>query len=290
MDTTNKCKIPAARSQDYRQPDSSTTICDGATLFPNRTLHLILMRYDAIIAETCKEKSKEKKGMKMQLNFEKVIDLSYTVDENSPRELPIDPVKIYDTATIEQDGYFESRVDLSGHCATHIDVPCLMYAGGFTVAEIPQDKLTGNAVLMDLSATKQPEDIVTAQDIERWITENGDIPAGSIVFMRTGMDRLAYQESFNRQWIGFGEDAAKLLVSKGIKVIGTDACSIDAMAGHPPQHDGLPPAHLVFLGADVPQVEDLCNLSQLPTRFYAVIAPMKLARSSGAPTRVLAFV
>ena len=226
----------------------------------------------------------------MQIDFQKVIDLSYTVDENSPRELPIDPVNIYDTATIEKDGYFESRVDLSGHCATHIDTPCLMYADGFTVAEIPQEKLTGPAVLIDLSEIKHPGDAVTQEDIEKWIAENGDIPPDSIVFMRTGMDRYAYQESFNRQWIGFSEDAAQLLVQKGIKTIGTDACSIDSMAGHPPQHDGLPPAHLVFLGVGIPQVEDLCNLSQLPTQFHVSIAPMKLARSSGAPTRVFAFV
>ena len=126
----------------------------------------------------------------MQINFQKVIDLSYTVDENSPRELPIDPVQIYDTATIDKDGYFESRVDLSGHCATHIDAPCLMYAEGFTVAEIPQEKLTGSAVLIDLSDVKQPGDAVTAEDIEKWIAENGDIPPDSIVFMRTGMDRV----------------------------------------------------------------------------------------------------
>ena len=226
----------------------------------------------------------------MQISYQKVIDLSYTIDENSPRELPIDPVKIYDTATIEADGYFESRVDLSGHCATHIDVPCLMYADGYTVAEIPQDKLTGPAVLMDLSDTKQPEEAVTAADIEAWIGKHGDIPADSILFMRTGMDRYAYQEIFNRRWIGFSEDAAKLLLEKRIKVIGTDACSIDSMDGHPPRHDGLPPAHLVFLGAGIPQVEDLRNLSQLPTHLYVTIAPMKLARSSGAPTRVFAFI
>ena len=143
---------------------------------------------------------------------------------------------------------------------------------------------------MDLSETKNPTDAVTAKDVEAWMAANGEIPSESIVFMRTGMDKHAYQEIFNREWIGFSEDAAELLVEKGVKVIGTDACSIDSMAGHPPQHDGLPPAHLVFLGAGVPQVEDLCNLSQLPTHFYAVVAPMKLARSSGAPTRVLAFV
>ena len=103
------------------------------------------------------------------------------------------------------------------------------------------------------------------------------------------MDRYAYQDSFNRQWIGFSEDAARLLVQKEIKTIGTDACSIDSMAGHPPQHDGLPPAHLVFLGAGIPQVEDLCNLSELPTNFHVAIAPMKLARSSGAPDARLCF-
>ena len=226
----------------------------------------------------------------MQINFQRVIDLSYQIDEDSPRELPIDPVRIYDTATLEKDGYFESRVDLSGHCATHIDAPCLMYTDGFTVADIPKDKLTGNAVLLDLSDTKNPTDAVTSEHIEAWITANGEVPNGSIVFMRTGMDRYVYQDVFNRQWIGFSEDAAELLVHKGVKLIGTDACSIDSMAGHPPQHDGLPPAHLVFLGAGVPQVEDLSNLSLLPTQFFTVVAPMKLARSSGAPTRVFAFV
>lgn len=226
----------------------------------------------------------------MHLDFQNVLDLSYVVDERSPRELPIDPVRIYDQATLEADGYFESRVDMSGHCSTHIDVPCLMYPDGFTVAEIPKEKLTGEATLMDFSAIKRPKDAVTAADVEAWMKENGDIPAGRIVFMRTGMDRFVYQDSFNREWIGFGEDAAELLTEKGIKVIGTDACSIDSMAGHPPLHDGLPPAHLVFLGAGIPHVEDLCNLSQLPTHFYVVIAPLKLARSSGAPTRVLAFV
>ena len=226
----------------------------------------------------------------MHLDFQNVLDLSYVVDEKSPRELPIDPVHIYDQATLEKDGYFESRVDMSGHCSTHIDTPCLMYPGGYTVAEIPKEKLTGNAVLMDFSAIKKPNDAVTAEDVNAWVNENGEIPQDSIVFMRTGMDRFVYQDNFNREWIGFSEDAAELLVKKGIKVVGTDACSIDAVAGHPPLHDGLPPAHLVFLGKGIPHVEDLCNLSQLPTHFYVVIAPLKLARSSGAPTRVLAFV
>ena len=86
----------------------------------------------------------------------------------------------------------------------------------------------------------------------------------------------------------YSKDAAELLVEMGIKVVGTDACSIDALVGH--QGDGLPPAHLTLLGAGIPQIEDLKSLGDLPKHFYVVIAPMKLARSSGAPVRVLAFV
>ena len=68
----------------------------------------------------------------MHLDFRDVLDLSYVVDENSPCELPIDPAKIYDQATLEKDGYFESRIDTSGHYSTHMDAPCLMYPGGAT--------------------------------------------------------------------------------------------------------------------------------------------------------------
>ena len=97
----------------------------------------------------------------MNLEFQDVLDLSYVVDEKSPCELPIDPAKIYDQATLEKDGYFESRIDTSGHYSTHMDAPCLMYPGGATIAEIPKEKLTGHAVLMDFSAIKKPNDAVT---------------------------------------------------------------------------------------------------------------------------------
>ena len=70
----------------------------------------------------------------------------------------------------------------------------------------------------------------------------------------------------------------------------TDACSIDSPAGHELAPEVLPPAHLVFLGAGIPQIEDLRNLNQLPQIFFVTIAPLKLSRSSGAPTRVFAFV
>jgi len=221
----------------------------------------------------------------MQLNYKKIIDLSYIVDEDSPRELPIKPAKIYNTATIEEDGYFEGRVDMSGHYSTHIDTPSLMYADGFKIDQTPIEKLYGFVTLIDFSDIKEPGDEISFDEIKAWVDEHGDIPEGNLVFIRTGMGDFAYKEIFNRKWIGLSGNAAEYLCQKKIKIIGTDASSIDSPAGHEVKF----PAHHTFLKHDIPIIEDIKCLDEMPQKFFVVIAPLKLAKSSGAPTRIFAF-
>lgn len=220
----------------------------------------------------------------MQIKFEKIIDLSYSVDEDSPREGPIDPARIYDTATMEQDGYFESRVDVSGHYSTHIDASALMYADGSVVADLPIEQLIGEAVLMNFSYLR-PGDEITKKHLEDWIQKNGDVK-GKIVFLLTGMYKLVNTPEFIENWIGLTGEAAEFIVSKGIKVIGTDAPNIDCIAGKDIEF----PAHHTILRHNIPNVENLKNLDMLPKSFFVIIAPMKLKKSSGAPARVIAFV
>lgn len=221
----------------------------------------------------------------MQIEFEKLIDLSYPVDEDSPREGPIGTARIYDTATMEKDGYFESRIDVSGHYSTHIDAPALMYADGAVVADLPMDRLMGKAVVMNFSYLN-PGDEITKTQLENWILKNGDVK-DMIVFLFTGMQRIVDKPDFIEKWIGLTAEAAEFLASRGIKVIGTDACNIDCVAGRDIEF----PAHHTFLKHGIPNVENLRNLDMLPeTGFYAIIAPMKLRKSSGAPARVIALV
>lgn len=221
----------------------------------------------------------------MQISFENIIDLSYPVDENSPREAPIDPARIYDTATMEEDGYFESRVDVSGHYSTHIDAPALMYADGAVVADLPIERLIGEAIVMDFSHLN-PGDEITKEYLEKWIQENGDVK-DKIVFLFTDMQKLVDKPVFIENWIGLTGEAAEFLVSRGIKVIGTDNCNIDCVAGK----DIDFPAHHIFLKNGIPNVENLYNLDKLPASgAYVIIAPMKLRKSSGAPARVIALV
>ena len=221
----------------------------------------------------------------VQVIFERIIDLSYPVDEDSPREAPIGPAKIYDTATMEKDGYFESRVDVSGHYSTHIDAPALMYADGAVVADLEIGRLMGKAVLMDFSDS-QPGDEIHREQLEEWIRKHGDVK-GMIVFIFTGMQYLAGQPIFMEKWIGLDTEASEFLASKGIKAVGSDSPNIDAVSGKDIEF----PAHHTFLKNGIPNVENLRNLDQLPTYgFFTIIAPMKLKKSSGAPARVFALV
>ncbi len=221
----------------------------------------------------------------MRIEFERIVDLSYPVDEDSPREGPIGPARIYDTATMAEDGYFESRVDVSGHYSTHIDAPALMYADGVVVADLPMEQLMGEAVLMDFSHLR-PGDEITRVQLESWIEKNNDV-RDMIVFLFTGMQRIVDKPEFIENWIGLTGEAAEFMASRGIKVIGTDACNIDCVAGRDIEF----PAHHTFLRHGIPNVENLRNLDKLPVSgFYAIVAPMKLRKSSGAPARVIALV
>ncbi len=221
----------------------------------------------------------------MRIDFENIIDLSYPVDEDSPREGPIGPAKIYDTATMEEDGYFESRIDVSGHYSTHIDAPALMYADGAVVADLPIQQLMGEAVLMDFSHLS-PGDEITKALLEDWIQQNGDVK-DKIVVLFTGMQEVVDKPEFIENWIGLTAEAAEFMASSEVKVMASDSCNIDCVAGK----DIDFPAHHTFLKHEIPNVENLCNLDKLPgSGFYLIVAPMKLDKSSGAPARVIALV
>ncbi|MBM3216577.1 cyclase family protein [Candidatus Poribacteria bacterium] len=215
----------------------------------------------------------------------RIIDLSYVIDADTPRELPIGPPKLYHTATMQKDGYFESRVDISGHCSTHMDTPSLMYPDGYTIERVELSRLTGVATRITLTHLN-PGDTIDAPALQKWEDAGGSFPRDSIVFLYTGMMHRVADPIFNRNWIGLDGSGAQWLIERGVKLIGTDACAIESIWG---PRDAFP-AHHAFLEKGIPIVEDLRALDELPDTFFVVIAPMKLSGSSGAPTRVFAFV
>ena len=74
-----------------------------------------------------------------------------------------------------------------------------------------------------------------------------------------------------------------LVEKRNIKALGLDTPSIDY--GQSKEFK----THQILLGSNKPGFENLANLDQLPSKgIYVVALPMKIAKGSGAPLRIIA--
>lgn len=201
------------------------------------------------------------------------------------------------------DGYYyaSNRLELPEHGGTHIDAPIHFSRGKQTLDQVPIDRLVGSAVRIDVAdqCAIDRDYRVVIQDLERWESTHGRIPAHSIVLLDTGFGRLwpARQQYLGTElrgtagvaalhFPGLHPDAATWLVrERQVKAVGIDTASIDY--GRSTRFE----THVALLSNNVPVFENLADLSRLPERGFDVIAlPMKIAGGTGGPLRIIAVV
>jgi len=185
------------------------------------------------------------------------------------------------------------------HGGTHLDAPVHFAEGGQSTDEVPLETLVGPAVVVDVRAQAQadPDYRLTVADLEAWEAEHGAVPRGAMVLLQTGWskrwpDRKAYfgddtpGDASNLHFPSFGAAAVEVLIEqRGASVLGLDTPSID----HGPSDHFL--VHQSAGAADVPGLENLTNLDQLPpTGAWVMALPMKITGGSGGPARVVAMV
>ena len=192
-------------------------------------------------------------------------------------------------------------LEIGEHVGTHFDAPIHWITGrdGEDVASVPPGRLVGPAVVIDRSAeaAADPNDLLRVEHLEAFEAENGRIPDGAWVLLRTGWDaRAGDQEAFlnagpdGPATPGPDADAALWLAQErpiagfGVETVGTDA---GAAGGFDPPF----PAHNFLLGAGKYGITQLANLAELPpTGAVIVVAPLRLVGGTGSPSRVLALV
>jgi kynurenine formamidase len=233
----------------------------------------------------------------------RVVDLTYAFDEKtiywptSPTTFKLDRLSYGKT----EGGYFyaSNAFCTPEHGGTHLDAPIHFAEGKRTSDQIPVEQLIGPAVVIDVSA-KAAADAdyqLTAEDVRAWETKNGVIPKDSIVLLRTGWgkrwpDRKRYLgddkpgDASNLHFPSYGAEAARYLVEqRKVKALGVDTASID----HGPSKDFI--VHQIAGGANVPGLENVANLEEVPaTGAWIIALPMKIAGGSGGPVRVVALV
>lgn len=196
---------------------------------------------------------------------------------------------------------------LTTHTGTHVDAPS-HYGTRFSyesslgrprnIDEMPLEWFFSPGVRLDLTA--EPVGAVGAGRLRREFDRIGHTPrSGDIVLLHTGADRLAGTPKYFTDFAGLDESATTLLLDLGVRVIGTDAFSLDAPFGHMIgefQRGGDPgvlwPAHFAGRAREYCQIERLCNLGALPapTGFTVCCLPVKITGGGAGWARAVALL
>lgn len=187
------------------------------------------------------------------------------------------------------------------HGGTHLDAPIHFAENRLTLDQIPLSSLTGDAVVVDVSAKAlaNRDYLVSVADIEEWEKLNGVIPDNTIILFKTGYgqfypDRGKYFGSPKTgaeaipelHFPGIDPATTQWLVDKRkIKALGLDTPSMDF--GQSKDFK----THQILLGANKPGFENVANLDKLPAKgIYVIALPMKIGKGSGGPLRIIAAV
>jgi kynurenine formamidase len=242
-------------------------------------------------------------GQTVDLSSSRLVDLTFAFDDTtvywptSPSGFRLDTLAWGAT----EGGYFYASASLATpeHGGTHLDAPIHFGEGRQTTDQIPLAKLIAPGVIIDVSesAAQNQDYRLTPDDVLRFEQAHGRIPPRTIVLLRTGWgrrwpDRKAYLgddtpgDASALHFPSFGEEAARLLVEgRQVAALGVDAASIDYGASR----DFA--VHRIAAAADVPGLENLANLDELPETGFIVIAlPMKIRGGTGGPLRAVAVV
>ncbi len=232
------------------------------------------------------------------------LDLSHDFSEKTvywPTSKPFRLVKDHEGVTDKGFFYAANNFCAAEHGGTHIDAPIHFAARGQFLDQVPLDKLIGPAVVVDVSAKALADRDyrIGVADLTAWEAKHGTVPAGSIVLFHTGYARFwpdaeQYLGTAERGLAGVAklhfpglhpEAAAWLVSERRIRAVGLDTASIDY------GQSALFESHQVLARRNVPIFENVAQLDRLPATGALVFAlPMKIARGSGGPLRIVGWV
>jgi len=201
----------------------------------------------------------------------RVVDLTQPLSPQTPL-LPLPPqfnntpaFKIWELSHYDDRGpaWYWNGFETGEHTGTHFDAPIHWVSGkdlpDNSVDRIPPKKFIGPACVIDIcaDAARDPNYLVTPERIRQWEEQNGRIPAGAWLLIRTDWSK----RKDPKDYINAKENGP-----------------------HTPGFN-----HYLMHGSGKFGLASLCNLDQLPaTGAIVIAAPLKIVGGSGSPLRVIA--
>lgn len=166
------------------------------------------------------------------------------------------------------------KIEMVANTGTYVDAPFHRFADGKDLSALALDALAD----LDAIVVRAPAGSAVERSAFR-----GRAVRGKAVLVRTGWDVHWGTTTYLDGHPYLTAEAAAWLVDEGAALVGIDSLNIDDM------RDGARPVHSTLLGAEIPIVEHLCHLGQLPDdgfRFSAV--PPKVVGMGSFPVRAFA--
>jgi arylformamidase len=204
-----------------------------------------------------------------------IYDISVPV-RNGMHVWPSDPDVLLDAHSHES-GDRSHRIRVTSircgsHTGTHLDAPSHMIDGAKTLSDIPLDVLVGPARVVEVPGVRSigPADL-----------DGIDWTGVTRVLFRTDNSAHWSDARFHEGFVYLEPEAARLLATRGVRLVGIDYLSIDA-------YDSIDHVtHFVLLSDSIVVLEGL-DLSGVSAGDYQLVAlPMKLDRADGAPVRAI---
>jgi arylformamidase len=193
-----------------------------------------------------------------------IIDISVPLREGMVT-YPGDPVVRIERAEsiAAGDSVNLTRMDFGLHSGTHVDAPVHFLEGAAGIDAVPLDALVGPCEVVDLP-NLSPESLqLVPEHAER-------------VLFKTPNSELWARDEFVDDFVRLDGDGARLLVERGIRLVGIDYLSIGDEA-----------AHRTLLAAGVVPVEGLDLRGVEPGGYELVCLPLRVVGADGAPARAI---
>lgn len=221
-----------------------------------------------------------------------IVDLTRTLRHRGPSSRTQPVPMVFPSVTHEQtapsfEGDFSIAsmgLILSDHAGTHVDAWSHLAPGSASIDEMDLESFIAQATVVDISSLA-PGEAAGASIAD-------DVPSGAeAVLCRTGApEPMDHTPGYHTDFPGLSSAAVDALHERGIRLLGTDARSIDTASSERAGAAGLP-AHRACLRHGIVVVENLYLPEHLSGTVFEFMAfPLKIEAATGSPVRAIASV
>ncbi len=221
------------------------------------------------------------------------VELSHAVSPDSPHWTGFPDMRDELFFDYKRDGFYANEYHMVSQYGTHVDSPCHFIEGGRSVDKIKPEEMILPLCVIDVSkkASSDADYAASIQDIADWEAENGRIPEGAFVALRTDWSKRSDMDNCdaegNKHYPAWGLEAVRFLVEqRNVTAIGHETSDTD-----PPAYSSVHgyEAERYLFEKDRYQIELLRNLDSVPAAGAIILCAFPAVKDgSGFTARCLA--